>query len=70
MADITRIIADQSISIEAIIQKEPEADNETAMIIMLTQKIVEAKMNQAISDIEALSEVMSEVTRIRVETLG
>ena len=40
------------------------------MIIMLTQRIVEAKMNQAIIDIEALNEVMSEVTRIRVETLG
>ncbi len=70
MADITKIMADQSISIEAIIQKEPEANKETAMIIMLTQKIVEAKMNQAISDIEALSEVQSEVTRIRVESLG
>ncbi len=70
MADITKIMADQSISIEAIIQKEPEADKETAMIIMLTQTIVEAKMNQAIRDIEALGEVLSEVTRIRVETLG
>lgn len=70
LADITKIMADQSISIEAIIQKEPEAGKETAMIIMLTQKIVEAKMNQAISDIEALSEVQSDVTRIRVETLG
>jgi len=70
LADITKIMADQSISIEAIIQKEPEAEKESAMIIMLTQKIVEAKMNQAISEIEALSEVQSDVTRIRVEALG
>ncbi len=70
MADITKIMADQAISIEAIIQKEPEADKSTAMIIMLTQKIVEAKMNQAIHAIEALNEVQSDVTRIRVETLG
>lgn len=70
MADITKIMADQSISIEAIIQKEPEEGKATAMIIMLTQKIIEAKMNQAISDIEALSEVQSDVTRIRVEALG
>lgn len=70
MADITKIMAEQSISIEAIIQKEPAEDNETAVIIMLTQKIVESKMNMAISSIETLSEVMSDVTRIRVETLG
>jgi len=70
MADITKIMADQSISIEAINQKEPEVNNKTAVIIMLTQKIVESKMNQAIKDIEALGEVLSDVTRIRVEGLS
>lgn len=70
MADITKIMADQSISIEAVIQKEPAADNATAVIILLTQKVVEAKMNQAISDIQGLDEVSGDVTRIRVETLG
>lgn len=69
MADITRIMADQNISIEAINQKDP-AESEKAVIIMLTQRIVEARMNQAISDIEALDEVLSDVTRIRVEALG
>lgn len=70
MADITRIMADQAISIEAILQKEPQQDESTAMIIMLTQRVEEAKMNLAIEAIQALEQTQSEVTRIRVEGLG
>ena len=69
LADVTRILADHHISIEAIIQKEP-IGNETAMpIILLTQITLEKEMNAAIAEIEALQTVTGKVNRIRLETL-
>jgi homoserine dehydrogenase len=71
MADVTRILADQSISIEAIIQKEPqEAGPQTATIIMLTHVVKEKNMNAAIAAIEKLECNIGDVTRIRMENLG
>jgi homoserine dehydrogenase len=69
MADIARIMGENNISIEAILQKEPAANESTATIIMLTQRIMESEMNQAITSIQELSSVSGEVTRIRVENL-
>ncbi len=70
LADVTRILADHDISIEAIIQKEPAKDETTVPIIMLTQITQEQRMNAAIAKIEALATVSGKVNRIRLETLG
>ena len=70
MADITRIMGESDISIEAILQKEPESGAAQATIIMLTQKIREAKMDLAIEAIGKLATVHGSIHRIRVETLG
>ncbi|MDD5273136.1 MAG: ACT domain-containing protein, partial [Methylovulum sp.] len=70
MADVTKILADRNISIEAIIQKEPSKGETTVPIIMLTQITLEQEMNAAISAIEALPTVSGKVNRIRMETLG
>lgn len=69
LADVTRILADKGISIEAIIQKEPEGDASQASVIMLTHKVVEKQMNEAIKQIESLKTITGEVTRIRMESL-
>ena len=69
MAEITRIMGDQDISIEAILQKEPESGVTRATIIMLTQKIREQQMVEAIEAITDLPAVHGQVHRIRVETL-
>ena len=69
MADITRIMGENQISIEAILQKEPEAGATQATIIMLTQKIVEKQINKAIEEISMLETVHGDIHRIRVETL-
>ncbi len=69
MAEITRIMGDKNISIEAILQKEPEAGVTRATIIMLTQKIREQQMVEAIDAIGRLDVVHGEIHRIRVETL-
>lgn len=70
MAEITRVMGDQDISIEAILQKEPESGVTRATIIMLTQVIREQQMVEAIEAITQLDTVHGEVHRIRVETLG
>ncbi len=70
MADITRIMGEGEISIEAILQKEPESGEVQATIIMLTQKIQELQMDAAIEKIRELNTVHGEIHRIRVEPLG
>ncbi|MFA5920539.1 MAG: homoserine dehydrogenase [Methylococcaceae bacterium] len=70
LADVTRILADHHISIEAIIQKEPLGEETAIPIIMLTQITLEKEMNAAITEIEALKTVTGKVNRIRLETLG
>ncbi|MCK4865263.1 MAG: homoserine dehydrogenase [Gammaproteobacteria bacterium] len=69
LADVTRILGDKGISIEAIIQKEPEGDSTEANIIMLTHTVVEKQMNEAIQKIESLDTISGEVVRIRMESL-
>ncbi|AKU12794.1 homoserine dehydrogenase [Azoarcus sp. CIB] len=69
LADITRILADSGISIEAMIQKEaPEGSFQTD-IIMLTHETVEKNANAAIAKIEALPVVQGRITRLRMENL-
>jgi len=70
LADVTKILADNNISIEAIIQKEPQLNKTAVPIILLTQITLEKEMNAAIAKIEALKTVTGKVNRIRLETLG
>lgn len=70
LADVTRILGDRDISIEAFIQKEPAEGETDVDIIMLTQRVREGNMNEAIAAIEALATIDGDVTRIRVESLG
>ncbi|MCW8847582.1 MAG: homoserine dehydrogenase [Sedimenticola sp.] len=69
MAEITRILADSEISIEAIQQKEPADGATQVSLIMLTHEVLERQMNEAIRKIEALSAVTGNVMRIRMEQL-
>ena len=69
LADVTRILGDKGISIEAIIQKEPEDTASEASVIMLTHRVVEKQMNEAIQKIESLATISGEVVRIRMESL-
>jgi len=69
MANVATILGDASISIEAVIQKEPAEGADEVQVIMLTHNIREAQMNEAIKAIEALEVIRGSVTRIRMETL-
>jgi homoserine dehydrogenase len=69
LADITRILADGRISIDAMVQKEPAEGQDQVDIIMLTHQAVEKHVDAAIGRIESLPVVLGKVTRIRLEEL-
>ena len=70
LADITRILADREISIEAMIQKEPPEGEDRTDIILLTHQSIERQVVDAIAKIESLPTVNGKVVRIRMEELN
>ncbi len=70
LADITRILADREISIDAMIQKEPSEGEQQTDIILLTHKTLERNVVDAIAKIEALTTVRGKIVRIRMEELN
>jgi homoserine dehydrogenase len=70
LADITRILADLSISIGAMVQKEPGEGEKQVDIVMLTHLTREKHINAAIARIESLPFVSGRITRLRLEELG
>jgi len=70
MARIAGILGEEGISIEAIQQKEPLEGETHVPLIMLTHRVIEARMNQAIERIESLDSVSGAVVRIRMENLA
>ena len=70
LADITRILADNSISIDAMLQREAgDGENQTDLI-MLTHETKEKNILAAIIKVEALKTVEGSVTKIRLENLS
>jgi homoserine dehydrogenase len=69
LADITRILADQGISIDAMLQREPEEGEGETDIIILTHVCQESAADAAIAKIEALPAQKGKVKRIRLEEL-
>jgi len=70
MARIASILGDHGISIEAIQQKEPGEGETHVPLVMLTRRVREGRMNDALAQIEALETVQGSVVRIRLETLA
>jgi homoserine dehydrogenase len=69
LADVTRILADSKISIDAMVQKEPGEGESRVDIVMLTHQAIEKNVNAAMAKIEKLPTVLGKVTRIRLEEL-
>lgn len=69
LSDITKIMADSGISIEAIIQKEQPVGEDYVNVIILTNVTREKVLNGALQRIEQLESVGGKVTFIRVEHL-
>ncbi len=74
LAKVTGILADGGISIDAVLQREAdevggEGSTQTDVII-LTHDCVEAQMNIALAQMQALPTVLAPITRIRKEELA
>ncbi len=70
LADVASILGDRGISIEAVVQKEPLPDVQFVPLILLTHRVSERQMNEAIARIEDLESITGSVKRIRVEHLN
>ncbi len=70
IAAVTKILGDRAISIDAMIQKEPEVGKSEADVVILTHETIEKNMNAAIAEIEALPAVAEKLVKLRMETLA
>lgn len=69
LADITRILADEQISLDAVLQREPDEHESQTDVILLTHRTIEGRLDAAQARIQGLSTVLSDIVRIRLETL-
>ena len=74
LAKLTSLLADANISIDAVLQREADqvsqaGENQTDVII-LTHDTVEGKMNEVLTQMQALPTVMAPITKIRKEELN
>jgi homoserine dehydrogenase len=70
VAAVASILAEASISIEAIQQKQSAEGESHVPLVLLVHPVPERQMNEAIRKIEALDAIRDNVTRIRVERLS
>ena len=70
LADVTRILADEAISIDAALQKEPAEEGAQADIVLLTHQTTERAVRNAIARIEALATTLGSVVLLRMEKLS
>ena len=69
LADLTRILAEEGISIDGLIQREAGEGEHQTDVIMLTHDTQEARMNAAMACMQALPSVHAPIVRIRKEEL-
>ena len=69
LADMTRILADSGISIDALFQREASDGENQTDIILLTHEAIERHVMGAIARLEALPTVLAKVIYIRLEQL-
>ncbi len=67
---VTQVLSDSGISIEAVIQKEPAAGESAVPLILLTSRAQEKQLLAAVESIEALEAIQGKIAHIRVEALG
>ena len=70
LSQLAQIMSARGISIEAIIQKEPQAGEDRVPVIMLTNDTLESNLRAAIDEIEALESVVAPVVHLRKDSLS
>lgn len=70
LAQVASILSARGINIESIMQKEAEEHDGLVPMILITHRVIERHMVEAIAALEALDDVVGDVVRIRVEHLN
>lgn len=70
LAQVASILSERGINIESIMQKEVEEQDGLVPMILVTHRVTEQRMNEAILALQALTDVVGDVVRIRVEQLN
>jgi homoserine dehydrogenase len=70
LARITGILADNDISIDAVLQRESAEGERQTDLIILTHDTVEGRMKKALAQMQALPTVLAPIVRIRKEELN
>ena len=70
LAQVATILSERGINIESIMQQAAEEQDGLVPMILVTHRVPEQRMNDAITALEALADVVGNVVRIRVEQLN
>jgi len=70
LAQVATILSERGINIESIMQKEVEEHDGLVPVILVTHRVVEQRIDDAIAALESLEDVAGKVVRIRVEQLA
>lgn len=70
LSDISSALSKAGISIEAVIQKEPNANETTVPLIILTNIVAEKRLLESLAKIEQNANVLADAVKIRVESLN
>lgn len=70
LAKVTAVLAESNISIELLHQEPCSQNKEDATLVMITNKVAEIQMNEAIQMLESMDEIDGNVMMIRVEALS
>ncbi|MBF0676987.1 homoserine dehydrogenase [Pseudomonas sp.] len=70
LAQVASILSERGINIESIMQKEAEEQDGLVPMILVTHRVQEQRIDDAISALEALADISGNVVRIRVEQLN
>ena len=65
-AEVAQILSSHDISIDAVIQKDGHDQGDLVDIVLLTQETLEARMNQALGQLQRLAAITDQVMRIRL----
>jgi homoserine dehydrogenase len=69
LAQVARILSESGISIESLLQKEPQTESANATIVLITHQVIEEQLEQALIRLESMPEITSKIKRIRLENL-
>ena len=70
LARITAVLADNDISIDAVLQRESAEGEKQTDLIILTHDTVEGRMTAALAQMQSLPTVLAPIVRIRKEELN